>query len=88
MIVSPYLYYAFQPGGLPILLSRTDMFSNDLLAFVTPLPDIARRITSHPQVVHCGLDRGRRVFRPPPDRDDRPRRASGAGAESTAKSWS
>ena len=41
VIVSPYLYYAFQPGGLPILLDRTDMFSNDLLAFVTPLPDIA-----------------------------------------------
>ena len=41
LIVSPYLYYAFQPGGLPILLARTDMFSNDLLAFVTPLPDIA-----------------------------------------------
>ena len=40
VIVSPYLYYAFQPGGLPILPWRTDMFSNDLLAFVLPLPDI------------------------------------------------
>lgn len=40
VIVSPYLYYAFQPGGLPILLWRTDLFSNDVLAFVTPLPDI------------------------------------------------
>ena len=36
MIVSPYLYYAFQPGGLPILVWRTDMFSNDLLGFVIP----------------------------------------------------
>ena len=41
VIVSPYLYYAFQPGGLPIVLTRTDMFSNDLLAFFIPLPDIA-----------------------------------------------
>jgi hypothetical protein len=41
VIVSPYLYYAFQPGGLPILLGRTDMFSNDLLAFIIPLPSIA-----------------------------------------------
>jgi hypothetical protein len=41
VIVSPYLYYALQPGGLPILLARTDMFSNDLLAFFIPLPDIA-----------------------------------------------
>lgn len=41
VIVSPYLYYAFQPGGLPIVLTRTDMFSNDVLAFFTPLPDIA-----------------------------------------------
>ena len=36
VIVSPYLYYAFQPGGLPILVWRTDMFSNDLLGFVIP----------------------------------------------------
>lgn len=36
VIVSPYLYYAFQPGGLPILAWRTDMFSNDLLGFVIP----------------------------------------------------
>ena len=36
LIVSLYLYYALQPGGLPILLWRTDMFSNDLLAFVIP----------------------------------------------------
>ena len=36
VIVSPYLYYAFQPGGLPILVWRTNMFSNDLLGFVIP----------------------------------------------------
>lgn len=41
VIVSPYLYYAFQPGQVPILLTRTDMFSNDLLAFIVPLPSIA-----------------------------------------------
>jgi hypothetical protein len=40
VIVAPYLYYALRPGGLPILLGRTDMFSNDVLAFVTPLPDV------------------------------------------------
>lgn len=37
-VVSPYLYYAFQPGGLPVLLWRTDHFSSDLLAFVVPTP--------------------------------------------------
>ena len=36
VLVSPYLYYAFKPGGLPILLWRTDHFSNDLLAFAVP----------------------------------------------------
>ena len=36
VIVSPYLYYAFKPGGLPILVWRTNMFSNDLLSFVIP----------------------------------------------------
>lgn len=36
VIVSPYLYYAFQPGGLPILVWRTEMFSNDLLGFAIP----------------------------------------------------
>ena len=36
VIVSPYLYYAFQPGGLPVLVWRTEMFSNDLLALVVP----------------------------------------------------
>ena len=36
VIVSPYLYYAFEPGGLPILVWRTNMFSNDLLGFVIP----------------------------------------------------
>jgi hypothetical protein len=36
IIVSPYLYYAFQPGGLPILVRRTEMFSNDLLGLVVP----------------------------------------------------
>jgi hypothetical protein len=40
VVVSPYLYYAFQPGGLPIVLSRTDKFSNDLFAFFVPPPDI------------------------------------------------
>ena len=37
-IVSPYLYYALQPGGLPILSSRTDRFSTDLLGYVVPTP--------------------------------------------------
>ena len=36
VIVSPYLYYAFHPGGLPVLLWRTDHFTNDLLSFVIP----------------------------------------------------
>lgn len=36
VLVSPYIYYALQPGGLPILLGRTNMFSNDLLAFFVP----------------------------------------------------
>lgn len=36
VIVSPYLYYALQPGGEPLLTSRSDKFSNDLLAFVVP----------------------------------------------------
>ncbi|MGI8904028.1 MAG: hypothetical protein ACR2IP_10300 [Solirubrobacteraceae bacterium] len=36
VLVSPYLYYAFQPGKLPILLGRTNMFSNDLLGFAVP----------------------------------------------------
>jgi hypothetical protein len=36
VIVSPYLYYAFQPGGLPVLLGRTNVFSNDLLSFFVP----------------------------------------------------
>jgi hypothetical protein len=36
VIVSLYLYYAFQPGGLPILVWRTEMFSNDLLGLVVP----------------------------------------------------
>ena len=38
VLVSPYLYYAFKAGGLPILLWRTDHFSNDLLSFVIPTP--------------------------------------------------
>jgi hypothetical protein len=36
VLVFPYLYYAFKPGGLPILLWRTDHFSNDLLSFAIP----------------------------------------------------
>jgi hypothetical protein len=36
LVVSPYLYYALQPGGLPVLPWRTDKFSGDLLGFVVP----------------------------------------------------
>jgi hypothetical protein len=36
VLVSPYLYYALMPGGLPIDVPRNEMFSNDLLAFVVP----------------------------------------------------
>ena len=36
VIVSPYLYYALKPGGLPVLPWRTDKFSSDLAAFVLP----------------------------------------------------
>ena len=36
VLVSPYLYYALMPGGLPIDVPRTEMFSNDLLGFVVP----------------------------------------------------
>ena len=38
VIVSPYLYYASKPGGLPVLLWRTDHFSSDLLSFFIPTP--------------------------------------------------
>lgn len=36
VLVSPYLYYALQAGGEPILAWRTNMFSSDLLSFVVP----------------------------------------------------
>ena len=36
IVVSPYLYYALQPGGSPVDLARGEMFSNDLLGFVVP----------------------------------------------------
>jgi hypothetical protein len=36
LVVSPYLYYALQPGGLPILPARDNTFSNALLSFVVP----------------------------------------------------
>ncbi|MEA2160262.1 MAG: hypothetical protein QOD66_2642, partial [Solirubrobacteraceae bacterium] len=36
VLVSPYLYYALQPGGAPVLHGRTDLFSSDLLGFVVP----------------------------------------------------
>jgi hypothetical protein len=36
VLVSPYLYHALLPGGLPIDVPRTEMFSNDLLGFVVP----------------------------------------------------
>jgi hypothetical protein len=35
-IAAPFLYYALQPGGLPILPARDDNFSNALLSFVVP----------------------------------------------------
>jgi hypothetical protein len=35
-LVSPYLYYALQPGGARVLHWRTDLFSSDLLGFVVP----------------------------------------------------
>jgi hypothetical protein len=36
VVAAPYLYYALQPGGLPILPTRNDHFSSDLLSFVVP----------------------------------------------------
>jgi hypothetical protein len=36
VVVSPYLYYALMPGGLPVDVPRNEMFSNDLLGFVVP----------------------------------------------------
>jgi hypothetical protein len=36
VIVAPYLYYALQPHGLPILPARDNTFSNALLSFVVP----------------------------------------------------
>jgi hypothetical protein len=38
VLVSPYLYYALQPGGPPLMPARAEMFSNDLLSFVFPNP--------------------------------------------------
>jgi hypothetical protein len=35
-IASPYLYYSFQPGVLPVLPGRTNLLSNDVLSFVVP----------------------------------------------------
>jgi hypothetical protein len=35
-VAAPYLYYALQPGGLPILPVRDDHFSSALLSFVVP----------------------------------------------------
>ena len=36
VLAAPFLYYAFKPGGLPVLPWRTDKFSNDLLGFFVP----------------------------------------------------
>jgi hypothetical protein len=36
VIVSPYLYYAFQPGGVPRLPYRADHTANDPLGFFVP----------------------------------------------------
>lgn len=36
VIASPFLYYALQPGGLPILPARNNTFSNALASFVIP----------------------------------------------------
>jgi hypothetical protein len=36
VIVAPYLYYALQPHGLPILPARDNNFSNALLSLVVP----------------------------------------------------
>jgi len=36
VVVSPYLYYALQPGGSPVDVARGEMFSTDLLGFVVP----------------------------------------------------
>lgn len=36
VIVAPYLYYALQPGGLPVLPARDNNFSSALLSFVVP----------------------------------------------------
>ncbi len=38
VIVSPYLYYALKPGGVPVLPGRDDYFSSDLLSFMIPSP--------------------------------------------------
>jgi hypothetical protein len=35
-VAAPYLYYALQPGGLPIVPTRDDHFSSALLSFVVP----------------------------------------------------
>jgi hypothetical protein len=36
VVAAPYLYYALQPGGVPIVPARVDHFSNALLSFVVP----------------------------------------------------
>jgi hypothetical protein len=36
VVVSPYLVYALQSGGVPVDVARAEQFSNDLLAFVVP----------------------------------------------------
>ena len=36
LITSPFLYYAVQPGGLPIVPSRSENFSAALMSFIVP----------------------------------------------------
>jgi hypothetical protein len=38
LLAAPYLYQAFQPGQVPVLLSRSEIVSADLLAYVVPEP--------------------------------------------------
>jgi hypothetical protein len=36
IVISPYLFYALKPGGVPVQPSQSQIFSNDLLSFVFP----------------------------------------------------
>ncbi len=38
VVASPYIYAALQPGGVPILPKRVNVFSADLASFIVPTP--------------------------------------------------